>query len=293
MKKGLILGITVILFLVNILIIVQTNNIILFWPLFFIPILLASLYFDVMGAILTSIVAVVFLVPYAYVNQNIIIDNITFSQLFAEIIIGLLIMTAAGVTVGWYSRILSGQKVTTADMSLIDTQTGLHNYGYFIDRISEEKKRADRFGSKLTFMLIGVDAKDRASKKSSTSAYFESLKKFAFLLEREIRAIDIVARYSKDDFAVLLPNTGLVAANEIADRIVESFKKFSSNQKDLSSNLSLSLNIGIASYPEHANDEISLVDKATIALLASQEEGNEKVQVFKHDLESKYSANPV
>lgn len=293
MNKGLALTVTVILFILIIFLIFQTNNVVLFWPLFFIPVLFAAYSFDITGALLASIIAVFFLIPYVYVNQDVIIDNFTFNQLLFEIIIGLLIMTVSSVSIGWYSQLLKNHKETVSDLSLVDAQTGLHNYGYFIDRISEEKKRADRFGSKLTFILIGLDFKDRISRRANTSVYSEMLRKLAFLFEREVRAIDILARYSKDDFAILLPNTGLVAGSEIAERILKAFEKFLIDKKNSSNKISLSMNIGIATYPEHAKDEISLVDKATIALLAAKDEGNEKIAVYSKELGAKFSENPA
>lgn len=81
----------------------------------------------------------------------------------------------------------------------------------------------------------------------------------------------VVGRWSGDQFAVLLPREGLGIAEQVAARILASFERPFSVDRD---QIEVGVSIGIASYPDHAQDARALVAAADIALVTAKRSAN-------------------
>ena len=96
------------------------------------------------------------------------------------------------------------------------------------------------------------------------------------LIKNIISSQGIIARYGGDEFSVLLPETNIEQAMEIAGKIcreVESydFSKFTSGKR-----IAVTTSIGISSFPETANDIIAFKEKADKALYKAKESGRNR-----------------
>lgn len=103
------------------------------------------------------------------------------------------------------------QQLHTDDNSIpqdtfLDELTGLPNLIAFTHQLEAEIDRAKRHGSPLALAIIKPDkADDRAA---ATQANSEVLRAYAQGVLSQFRAYDLVARYSNEEFAILLPNIG-------------------------------------------------------------------------------------
>jgi diguanylate cyclase (GGDEF)-like protein/PAS domain S-box-containing protein len=104
-------------------------------------------------------------------------------------------------------------------LSLIDPLTGLYNYRYFIQRLDQEVHRLERYPKPLSLLRVDVD-----NFRSYNDAYGhdegdELLREIGRILQDKSRKTDVVCRYAGDEFAVILPETGVAGAVRIAEDI--------------------------------------------------------------------------
>ena len=100
-----------------------------------------------------------------------------------------------------------------------DALTGVSNRKSFDERLSAELAFAQRHGSPLSLMLIDVDFFKRVNDTYGHQAGDAVLHGVAQVLERSVRAEDMVARYGGEEFAVIARATDLRGALFMAERL--------------------------------------------------------------------------
>src|SRR5207247_4316270 len=102
-----------------------------------------------------------------------------------------------------------------------DPLTGLANYRHLVEVLDMEIKRSARTGREFALLLFDLDGlkqiNDRYGHLTGSHAICRVADGLSFC-----RDIDKAARYGGDEFAVVLPETGVEAANNVAERICES-----------------------------------------------------------------------
>ena len=87
------------------------------------------------------------------------------------------------------------------------------------------------------------------------------------LTEREMRSGDMVARLGGDEFAVILSGSDAATAVAVAQRIAKSFEVPLALEDQ---NVDMSASMGIACYPQHANEVDALLSRAEVAMYAAK-----------------------
>lgn len=100
-----------------------------------------------------------------------------------------------------------------------DFLTGLSNRRGFEERVKEETARARRYGRSLSLLMIDID--DFKMINDSFGHHWGDvvLQKVASVLKNGVREPDFVARIGGEEFVMLLPETDLKGAAQVADRI--------------------------------------------------------------------------
>ena len=98
------------------------------------------------------------------------------------------------------------------------------------------------------------------------------LKNIANIFREVSRRIDVIARYGGEEFTIILPNTKKEEAMVLAERL----RKSAEESKDLRN---ITISIGIASFPEDAEEKELLISKADRALYEAKRTGKNKVCV--------------
>lgn len=188
---------------------------------------------------------------------------------------GLIIVLAAAS--GWYAAQCQAPRPESSSQSITDNLTGLHTYNYFIDRLNEEKKRADRFGSRTSMILVEIDGFQSLGSAQGAAAANDLVKEIGEIVKVQVRGVDIISRYNTAQFGILLPNTGRTASQEVAERMRAAIEKEGSAKATVS--------LGLASYPDDAEDDLQLIERTEATLEQAKATGNQ-VKVFSNDEKS-------
>jgi diguanylate cyclase (GGDEF)-like protein len=96
-----------------------------------------------------------------------------------------------------------------------------------------------------------------------------------------VRASDTIARVGGDEFVLLLPHIEAIAdALSVADKVHGVLKQQFQLQSAVTATVSISSSLGIAVYPDHASDELTLMRQADAAMYQAKTAGRNQVVLF-------------
>jgi diguanylate cyclase (GGDEF)-like protein len=142
-------------------------------------------------------------------------------------------------------------------MSVTDDRTNLLNDRYLRRRLTEEFKRAQRYGSPLSVIMLDLDHFKQINDKYGHDCGDQVLRGFGRLVTENAREIDIVGRFGGEEFLVILPNTDGIRAVIVAERVRRAAEEHVYAYKEFLVRITVSA--GIASYP--ANREVRTEDE--------------------------------
>ena len=101
----------------------------------------------------------------------------------------------------------------------IDYLTQVNNRGYFMLRAEQEVTRANRYGSKLSLLMMDVDNFKKINDTYGHKSGDVVLQELSHLCRRTLRQPDIIGRVGGEEFAILLPETDENQAYEVAEKL--------------------------------------------------------------------------
>jgi len=161
------------------------------------------------------------------------------------------------------------------EVAFTDSLTGLYNRRYLMEQIRRELARVDRNKTALSLIMIDVDDLKTVNDRFGHDRGDVLLKELARIIKTRARASDVAARLGGDEFVVLTPDTDLVGANEVGQRLW-SEAHLSRIRMD-GHEVGFSVSIGIASYPSHATSAEGLLKKADEAMYEAKRAGKNRV----------------
>jgi diguanylate cyclase (GGDEF)-like protein len=146
-------------------------------------------------------------------------------------------------------------------LAISDSLTGLANYRRLVDVLQSELERSGRTNRSFSILLMDLDGLKVINDRYGHLAGSRALCRLADILRLHCRSIDTAARYGGDEFALVLPETSDLAAQQVADRIRDRLGVDEEVPQ-------LSLSIGIATFPRCGNSVQQLLESADRALYA-------------------------
>jgi diguanylate cyclase (GGDEF)-like protein/PAS domain S-box-containing protein len=193
------------------------------------------------------------------------------------------IQSAANVLALAIERRVAGEAVRYG--SLHDHVTGLPNRPLFVDRVDHALTAAQGRERPLAIFFLDLDHFKRVNESFGHEVGDEVLKAVVPRLRKQLRSVDTLARFSGDEFAILVEEiVDEAEAARIADRICTTFEEpFSID--GIEQHLTVSVGIAI-SNPQTANGE-ALIRDAHAAMYRAKDRGRNRSELFDQEMRSK------
>jgi diguanylate cyclase (GGDEF)-like protein len=164
--------------------------------------------------------------------------------------------------------------------SMEDGLTGLANRRRFDEALENEWQRALREQQPLSLIMLDIDYFKEFNDIYGHQAGDDCLKKVAACLRKNVRrAGDLVARYGGEEFVVVLPNTDLEGAREVADAMNRTVRGMNLRHKGSHGRDHLTISAGVAcGIPSRGHDPVKVLEKADRALYRAKRAGRDCVK---------------
>lgn len=166
--------------------------------------------------------------------------------------------------------------------AVFDALTGIPNHRGFLETISKEFKRSRRDQQPLSIIMCDIDNFKAYNDTYGHSSGDLCLKKVAQTINNTLkRPVDFCARYGGEEFVVILPNTALDGAMQLAEKIRLNIEGMGiKNKKSLPTQI-VTLSLGVATSEDTtlvSHEE--LIKCADMGLYKAKEQGRNQVQSF-------------
>lgn len=160
-------------------------------------------------------------------------------------------------------------------LSQVDGLTGLYNRRHWQQCLDGEFARAQRYGAGFCLLMFDLDHFKQINDRYGHPGGDAVLKAVAQRLGAALRGPDIPGRVGGEEFAVLLPSTGLAGALVVAERIRETMKCAPVVFGD--QHISFTTSLGLAQFHTDDKSASELVARADEALYRAKRDGRDRV----------------
>ncbi|MDN3684633.1 GGDEF domain-containing protein [Vibrio sinaloensis] len=167
-----------------------------------------------------------------------------------------------------------------------DPLTGLPNRSLFLDRLNQSILNAERSGKSFALLFIDLDHFKDVNDMHGHEVGDQLLKQVSKRIKQSIRVTDLSARFSGDEFVVVLDHiqdvsVAINVANRIATKLINALSRpFQiGNQSVL-----ISASIGVSIYPEDSATQDTLIRFADNAMYHAKSSGKNNFQFYSKEL---------
>jgi diguanylate cyclase (GGDEF)-like protein len=160
-----------------------------------------------------------------------------------------------------------------AQAAVTDGLTGLKNHRAFQEALHSAVQMAERLQQPLSLVMFDIDHFKQFNDTFGHPAGDELLRQVAQVLRESARAYDVAARYGGEEFALLLPNTTLEQAVQVAERLRQQIRAIENPHAPVSASF------GVATY-RRGTPPATLVYEADAALYRAKRSGRDQVCVY-------------
>jgi diguanylate cyclase (GGDEF)-like protein/PAS domain S-box-containing protein len=159
-----------------------------------------------------------------------------------------------------------------------DYLTGLSNRRHFMNQGQVELARAQRYGTPLSLLMLDIDRFKNINDTHGHKAGDIVLQQMSEVMRATLRSVDIIGRMGGEEFAILLPETDLKRATEVAERLRENVAH-AQVALETAAPLQFTVSIGVSTLEEKEATLDTLLNQADWALYQAKEGGRNKVCV--------------
>lgn len=156
------------------------------------------------------------------------------------------------------------------DQAMRDGLTGLFNRRYMEESLLREIRNAQRNQSPIAIIMLDIDHFKRFNDSFGHAAGDALLRGIGAMLQTEMRGGDLACRYGGEEFTVILPDTGLAQAFEVAEKLRQKTRRLriQLNGAEVGE---VTISLGVAAYPEHGASWEDVLHAADMALLQAKQ----------------------
>ena len=160
-------------------------------------------------------------------------------------------------------------------MAITDPLTGLYNRRYFFEVANQEYERSRRYGGPLSIIILDVDHFKLVNDTYGHLVGDRALVELAQCCLKVLREVDVMARYGGEEFIIMLPETSVERACQVAGRLQAVISDMVVRSAE--DPVSVAVSIGVAGLEEGCPGLEILIDRADQALYAAKCSGRGRV----------------
>lgn len=174
------------------------------------------------------------------------------------------------------------EKIRFQDLSLRDSLTGVNNRRYFDGAMEREWNRAIRDGYAISLIMLDIDHFKRFNDEYGHQTGDVVLRRVGNILtESVVRSTDDIARYGGEEFAIILPDTDVSGATQLAETIRSAIESIDVSKYGVGNGMRLTVSLGIASeQPKPGATSGQFIARADDALYRAKQLGRNRVAVY-------------
>jgi two-component system, cell cycle response regulator len=176
-------------------------------------------------------------------------------------------------------------------LALTDELTGLYNRRYLFAHLDELMARVNCDGLAVALLLFDIDRFKLVNDTYGHAAGDTVLRQIAARATDSVRSVDLVARLGGEEFAVVMPETGLAIASAVAERLRLAVAGQPFALGPGGARLPVTVSIG-ATTAAGADDRDRLLERADVALYQAKSAGRNRVVVCDPPLERRLKIPP-
>ncbi|MBV9087306.1 MAG: diguanylate cyclase [Acidobacteriaceae bacterium] len=169
--------------------------------------------------------------------------------------------------------------------SITDGLTGIKTRRFFMEAVQAEWKRASRSGRPFSVVMVDLD---KFKEVNDSQGHLEGdlvLARIGRLLEQKVRQSNVVARYGGDEFAILMPETGVEQAQVLSERL-----RLWLATDPMLYERHITGSFGVATYPFHGTLVEDVIRVADAGMYVSKHAGGNRVSTAEEFVEGETPA---
>ena len=164
-------------------------------------------------------------------------------------------------------------------MARTDQLTGISNRRHFFEVGQSELIRARRYHHPLSLIMFDCDHFKQINDTFGHLAGDEALREITRRICAELRSSDVFARYGGEEFVILLVETSLAKARQVAERLRQAIASEAMHYAAHSFPVTISL--GLAAFDSKSDASLDkLLEQVDLALYAAKQAGRNQVQIY-------------
>jgi len=170
-------------------------------------------------------------------------------------------------------------------LATIDPLTSIPNRRKFDEALQYELNRDSRYNRALSIIFCDLDNFKTINDEYGHKTGDDALREFASLISSHTRNTDIFARWGGEEFVLLLPETDINTAANIAEKLRTETENYRFSYIG-----NITASFGVTEFIQGDN-EITFIKRADIALYSSKENGRNRIEVISTTDKSLHAAS--
>ncbi len=164
------------------------------------------------------------------------------------------------------------------ELSITDPLTHLYNRRYLMENLGRELQRSLRSQAPLSLVMVDIDHFKQVNDTYGHQQGDEMLVALAGCLKTHLREYDIAARFGGEEFTLVLPDTSLPPAIQVAERLRQAVHELTFAA---AAELRITISLGVAGFPDSGIQSVNdLIREADAALYRAKRGGRDRVEVM-------------
>jgi diguanylate cyclase (GGDEF)-like protein/putative nucleotidyltransferase with HDIG domain len=155
-----------------------------------------------------------------------------------------------------------------------DGLTGLYNHRHFHERLEQEIARGSRFGTMFSLIMLDIDLFKTYNDIYGHLAGDQILRKLGEQLKESIRSLDMAFRYGGEEFTIILPETRIDDAYNVAERIRKRVESKMSAKA-----MPLTISLGVGSWPADGITKEEIIASTDAAMYRAKQTGRNRTHL--------------